>query len=279
MKLHCSKIRVEYATARPWGPRQPEIRLMTKFRPIAGYVVSWLLFLTLSALCRSGEVPTAADRQHIGLLGPGDAISIQVFGQPDVTNVYVAEDGTISVPLVGNIQVGGMTPVEAAARVAKALKDGGFYIDPHVTILVTTPRSQLVSVVGEVQASGRYPITPRTTIVDLLAQAGGVKQETASDVGYVLRSDESGHITRYPIKLNGLTDLKDALPTPTLLGGDSLVVPRAEHFYVTGEVTTPGKYNIEAPAESTSVAASTASSCGDWARTANIRSFMSNRET
>ena len=97
---------------------------------------------------------------------------------------------------------------------------------------------------GEVQASGRYPINPRTTIVDLLAQAGGVK-ETASDMGYVLRSDENGHISRYPVNLTGLTDLKDALPTPTLLGGDSLVVPRAEHYYVLGEVATPGKYSIE----------------------------------
>lgn len=177
-------------------------------------------------------------------LGAGDSVSIQVFGQPDVTSVYVGDDGSISVPLVGNVQVGGLSPVEAAARVAKALKDGGFFVDPHVAIIVTQPRSQLVSVLGEVQNSGRYPINPRTTIVDLLAQAGGVK-ETASDVGFVLRSDDSGHVNRYPVKLNGLTDIKDALPTSTLLGGDSLVVPRAERFYVYGEVTTPGTYHLE----------------------------------
>jgi polysaccharide export outer membrane protein len=177
-------------------------------------------------------------------LGAGDSVSIQVFGQPDVTNVYVGDDGTISVPLVGNIPVAGLSPVQAAAKVAKALKDGRYFIDPHVTILVTQPHSQLVSVLGEVQNSGRYPINPRTTIVDLLAQAGGVR-ETASDVGYVLRSDDNGHVSRYPIKLDGLTDIKDALPTPTLLGGDSLVVPRAERYYVYGEVTTPGTYRIE----------------------------------
>ena len=70
-------------------------------------------------------------------------------------------------------------------------------------------------------------------------------KETAADIGYVLRSDDNGHINRYPIKLNGLTDLKDALPTATLLGGDSLVVPRAEHYFVVGEVFTPGKFAIE----------------------------------
>src|SRR5262249_38242513 len=126
----------------------------------------------------------------------------------------------------------------------KALKTGGYFVEPHVSIVVTQPRSQLVSVIGEVQSAGRYPISPATTIVDLLAQAGGVK-DTASNVGYVLRSDGNGHINRYPISLSGLTDVKDVLPTPTLLGGDSLVVPRAEHYYVTGAVTTPGAYRIE----------------------------------
>jgi polysaccharide biosynthesis/export protein len=216
---------------------------MSKFRSFAGLLAVGLL-LTLSAVCRSAEVPAIADQEHMSKLGAGDSVSIQVFGQPDITNVYVGDDGTVSVPLVGNVQVAGISPVEAANKVAKALKDGGYFIDPHVTILVTQPRSQLVSVLGEVQTAGRYPINPRTTILDLLAQAGGVK-ETASNVGYLLRTDDNGHVNRYPVKLDGLTDLKDALPTSTLLGGDSLLVPRAEHYYVYGEVTTPGTYRIE----------------------------------
>jgi polysaccharide biosynthesis/export protein len=219
------------------------VGLMTKLRVIAA-IFAVVLLLTLSAVCRSAEVPVTADQQHMSQLGPGDSVSIQVFGQPDATNAHVSDDGTISVPLVGNIQVAGLSQVEAATRVAKALKDGGYFVDPHVTIVVMQARSQLVSVVGEVQSAGRYPINPGTTIVDLLAQAGGVK-ETASDVGYVLRSDGDGHISRYPVALNGLTGIKDALPTATLLGGDSLVVPRVENFYVTGEVTTPGTYHLE----------------------------------
>jgi polysaccharide biosynthesis/export protein len=217
---------------------------MTRFRPFAAVLALGLLLAIGAAICRSAEAPTTADQQHMSPLGPGDSVSIQVFGQPDSTIVYVDDDGTISVPLVGSIPVAGLSPVAAAARVAKALKDGGYFLDPHVTVMVTKPRSQLVSVVGEVQASGRYSINPRMTIVDLLAQAGGVK-ETASDEGYVLRSDDGGHVNRYPIKLNGLTDLRDALPTPTLLDGDSLVVPRAERCFVAGEVVTPGTFRIE----------------------------------
>jgi polysaccharide export outer membrane protein len=245
MRLHCSKIRLDLR--RPFLGRCQltiagiNVGLMTKFRPFAGVIALGLL-LTLNAVCRSAEGSASAD--HNSHLGPGDSVSIQVFGQPEVTNVYVGDDGTISVPLVGNIAVAGISPVEASARVAKALKDGGYFVDPHVTIQVIQARSQLVSVLGEVGTTGRFPITPRTTIVELLAQAGGVK-ETAADIGYVLRGDDNGHINRYPIKLNGLTDLKDALPTATLLGGDSLVVPRAEHYFVVGEVFTPGKFAIE----------------------------------
>lgn len=215
---------------------------MTHFRPFAA-VFAVALVLTLGTVSRSAELPKPGERPHVTELAPGDPVSIQVLGQTDATNLYVGDDGTINVPLAGSVQVAGLSPVDAAARVAKALKDGGYFVDPHVTI-VTQPSSQVVTVLGEVRNIGRFPITPGTTILDLLAQAGGLK-ETASDVGYVQRRDDNGHINRYPVKLNGLTDLKDSLPTSTLLAGDSLIVPPAEHYYVTGEVASPGKYYIE----------------------------------
>ena len=215
---------------------------MTKFLRFEAVLAIGMLF-TLGALCRAAD-PPASVGQHLSQLGPGDSVTIRIYGQPDSDNAYVGDDGTINVPLVGNVQVAGLSAIEAAARVAKALKDGGYFLDPHVTIAVTESRSQLVSVMGEVGTVGRYPITPRTTIVELLTQAGGLR-ETASDTGYVLRADNSGHVNRYPVKLNGLTDLKETLPTATLLGGDSLLVPRAEHCFILGMVTSPGKIPIE----------------------------------
>ncbi|MEJ0005611.1 MAG: polysaccharide biosynthesis/export family protein [Steroidobacteraceae bacterium] len=215
---------------------------MKTFRRLAE-VFSIGLLVCISAIGRSAEAPPSADRPHISQLGPGDPISVQISGQADATNVFVGDDGMINLPLVGAIPVAGLSVVEAGARVAKALKDGGYFVDPIVTI-VTQPRSQVVTVLGEVHTPGRFPVTPGTTILDMLAQAGGVK-ETASDVGYVQRRDESGHINRYPVNLNGLTDLKDTLPTSSLMGGDSLVVPPAGSYFVNGEVTTPGKFYIE----------------------------------
>jgi len=81
-------------------------------------------------------------------------------------------------------------------------------------------------------------------LVDLLAQAGGVK-ENAADIGYVLHTDEAGQSSRHPVNLNVVKDNQDAPTTWALLGGDSLFVPRAEQFSVEGEVTAPGRYRME----------------------------------
>jgi polysaccharide export outer membrane protein len=81
-------------------------------------------------------------------------------------------------------------------------------------------------------------------VIDLLALAGGTK-DTASDLGYVVRTDDAGQVSRYPVNLNVLTNSNEPPPTWTLRGGDRLVVPRAEHFSVEGEVSAPGRYRIE----------------------------------
>jgi len=220
------------------------VKLMMQPRIAATLWAVSLLLVFRVAMSHAAAGAAPAPDHHMSELGPGDSISIQIFGQPDITSLYVGDDGTISVPLAGPVQVGGVSPVEAAQRVAKALKSGGYFVDPHVTLLVTQSRSQLVSVLGEVQTSGRYVITPRTTVIELLAQAGGVK-DTAAEVGYLLRSDASGRVDRIPVSLNGISTAQGALPNPTLMGGDSLVVPRAEHFFVYGEVATPGMYRLE----------------------------------
>ena len=178
-------------------------------------------------------------------LGAGDSVNIQVYGQPDMTTtVYVSDDGTLPVPLAGPVQVAGLSPAEASQRIEKALKDGRFLIDPHVTLTVAISRSQRVSVLGQVGHPGLYPIESSTTIFDLLALAGGAL-ETGSDQIFLLRPDASGNVHRYPIDLRGLSEAKGAIPTQQLHGGDSVFVPLAQQFYIYGEVTSPNKYRVE----------------------------------
>lgn len=187
----------------------------------------------------------ASGSQRLLQLGPGDSVAVQVYGQPDMSaTVYISDDGTIPVPLVGAVQVGGQSPAEAARKIEAAFRDGKFLVDPHVTIIVTQTRSQRISVLGEVGTPGRYSIESNETIFDVLAQAGGAK-ETAADIVYLLRPDKDGQIERIAINLKGLTNDQKMLPTQALQGGDSIFVPRAQQYYIFGEVAAPNMYRIE----------------------------------
>jgi polysaccharide biosynthesis/export protein len=191
------------------------------------------------------KVPGIPDDRRLVELGPGDQLTLEVYGQPDMNStLYVGNDGTISVPLAGPVQVAGLTPVTAAKRVETALSAGQYLVSPHVTIAVLVGKSQRVSVLGEVHTPGRYPIEPNTSVFDLLAQAGGTTQDSA-DVIYVSRHAADGSIDRYPVDLKVLSDSLGKDSSRTLQSGDEIMVPRAEQFYIYGEVTTPNKYRIE----------------------------------
>jgi polysaccharide export outer membrane protein len=199
---------------------------------------------------RSPPTSTAsqlAETSPIIQLGPSDTVSIGVYGQPDMNaTVYISDDGTVPVAFAGAVKVAGLSPADAAKQIEKALRDGKFFNDPHVTITLVQSRSQRVSVLGEVGTVGRFPIESNTTLFDLLALAGGLK-ETAASVIYLLRTDTDGKLVRYPIKLDlaGSNDALAAVPTHSLKGGDSILVPHAEYYYMYGEVARPDRYRLE----------------------------------
>lgn len=203
--------------------------------------------LSQTAPAQSPTLTQIYDKSETPLLqlGVGDEIKFQVYGQNDMdTVVSIADDGTVRIPLAGAVNIAGQSPTEAAHNLEKALRDGKFLVNPQVTLTVTQTRSQRVSVLGEVRTPGRYTVDSRTTIFDLLAQAGGVSPE-GGDVIYLMRADKDGTIARYPINLKGFEDSKFSLPTETMKSGDSIFVPKADQFYISGEVTTPGKYRLE----------------------------------
>ncbi len=191
------------------------------------------------------DAQAVEESRRLVQLGPGDSVTISVFGQPDMaTTTYIGDDGTLSVPLAGVINVQGMSPAEAARRVEKELRAKKILVDPHVTLSAIVSRSQRVSVVGEVGRPERYVIESHIAILDLLAQAGGVT-ENAADTIYVLHPDKDGSVVRREVSLKGLSKGSLAAGAQTLQAGDTLFVPRAEQFYIYGEVSASGKFRIE----------------------------------
>ncbi len=171
---------------------------------------------------------------------------MKVFGQPSMdSTMYVADDGSVRVPLAGPVNVAGLSPSEAAERVEAALRSGQFLIDPHVTFAVLQTRSQRVSVIGEVRTPGRFPIESNTTVLDLIAQAGGTT-EKAGDIVYILRANATGGVDRTEVNVKSLVgDRNTATALLNLQGGDRLYVPPAQNFYIAGEVRTPNTYRLE----------------------------------
>jgi polysaccharide export outer membrane protein len=193
------------------------------------------------------DPPLSASKAPLLQLGAGDQVKMEVFGRPEMdTTTYIGDDGSIRVPLAGTVQVAGLSPTAAGQRVEAALRDGQYLVDPHVTLTVVLSRSQRVSVLGEVKNPGRYTMESNTTVLDLLAQAGGAT-EKGSDIIYILRPDNAGNVQRLKVNLNGAVDVKDATPAvlQTLHGGDSIYVPAAEQFYIAGQVHAPAMYRLE----------------------------------
>ncbi len=206
-----------------------------------------LLCGTLAATAAAQDsLPPLAERPLLQL-GPGDQVKMEVFGRPEMdTSTYIADDGSIRVPLAGAVAIGGLSPAEAAEKVEAALRQGQFLVDPHVTFTVVQSRSQRVSVLGEVRSPGRYPMESNTTVLDLIAQAGGATEKGAN-IAYILRPDGIGGVKRIPVNLQGAMDSQDAAPAvlQTVRGGDSIYVPVAEQFYIEGEVRSPAMYRLE----------------------------------
>jgi polysaccharide export outer membrane protein len=166
-------------------------------------------------------------------LGVGDAIRVTVFQQPELTTeTRISERGTITMPLIGEVKVAGLTPVEAGSSIGEGLKRGKYLKNPQVAVALTTLRSQQVSVLGHVARPGRYALDDTSAqLADVLAAAGGISP-TGTDTVTVLR--------------NGKEHKVDVLAKPfKLQGGDTINVERAPVFYIYGEVARSGYYRVE----------------------------------
>jgi polysaccharide biosynthesis/export protein len=219
---------------------------MSRRRRLGGVFFCLVLMIRATAtLALAADDPAGAGRPLVEL-GPGDTVKMEVFGQPDMSQtLLVDDDGTIRVPLAGSVKVGGFSPNEAAQKVEAALKKG-YIIDPQVTLTVMQSRSQRVVVLGEVKSPGRYTIESSATVLDVIAEAGGVTDK-GGDIVYVTRQDGTGTPQRYTVDLKGAIDSQDSAPSvlQTLRGGDRVVVPKAEQFYIAGEVRTPATYRLD----------------------------------
>jgi len=168
----------------------------------------------------SAAAPANADYK----LGPGDTIGVLVFQNPDLSiDARVSESGVVSYPLVGALQLGGLTLPEAEKKIADALRSGGFVRQPQVNIVLRQVRGNQVAVLGQVNRPGRFPLeTFNTRVSDMLAAAGGVTP-TGDDL-LVLTGTREGKPFRKVIDI------------PALFG------PRASQRAIAGDAARHGRH-------------------------------------
>lgn len=183
-------------------------------------------------------------------LGAGDAIKISVFQNPDLTvETRVAESGAVTYPLIGSVELGGLSIADAEQAIARKLRDGGFVQRPQVNILLVQVRGNQVSVLGMVNRPGRYPIeTGNTRVSDMLATAGGAMPSSSVAGGadsVILAGIREGKPFRTEIDIPALFIGGDSERDLPVNGGDILYVHRAPVFYIYGEVQRAGSYRLE----------------------------------
>lgn len=178
-------------------------------------------------------------------LGPEDVLEITVFEMDQFNrSVRVSGDGSIDLPLLGSIRVGGLTPEEASARVAARLKDD-YVQNPQVGIFVKEFNSRRLSLLGAVDRPATYPMLGSRSLLQLLSDAGGITED-ADQFLFVFRQSEDGRRARLTVPLDELLVAGDPSWDIWLQPGDVISVPPREFIEVSvlGAVERPGNYEV-----------------------------------
>ncbi|MGQ9570941.1 MAG: SLBB domain-containing protein [Thermodesulfovibrionales bacterium] len=182
------------------------------------------------------------------LVGSQDVLKISVYEHPDLTTtVRVSEDGKITFPLVGELEVKNLTVQQIEKKIAKRLSDG-IIPNPQVTVFVEQFRGARVTVIGEVAKPGQYEITGPTSVIEAISMAFGMTENAGHTIMLFKRGSSKGNNPDYKkiaIDVDRLFKEGDLSLNFQLQNGDIIYVPKIDFFYIYGEVNRPGIYRIE----------------------------------
>ena len=180
------------------------------------------------------------------IVGEGDVLKITVYDHDDLTTtVRISGEGAINLPLIGQLDVKGLTLSEISQKIAALFADG-YIIDPQVNIFIQDFRSKKAFIMGEVNKPGLHVLHGSTTFLELLSAAGGLTKN-AGDKAIIKRKSSSPDIDEriITIDLKSLIEKGDTSMDIPIMDSDSIYITKAGVFYVTGEVKKPDAYKYE----------------------------------
>ncbi len=185
-------------------------------------------------------VSSAAHAREL-MIGAGDLLEVSLYGMPDFkTDVRVSSGGEISLPMLGTVSVRGLSVEQGATLIERNLSEKGIFNDPHITVFVKEYATQGISVLGEVQKPGIYPLLGERNLYDAISSAGGTTPKAGRFV-MVTRRNDPQHPLQVPL-LSGADSMKNNV---TVEPGDTIVVSKAGVVYVVGDVHQPGGFVME----------------------------------
>ena len=203
-------------------------------------------------------------------VGPKDLLEITVFELPELNQtVRVSEDGSITLSLLGKVDVAGLTAQELEKRLA-ALLDKQYTKGAHVTVFIK--EYQKISVIGAVGRPGQYELVGPMTLLEVIAQAGGLTAQAMNEL-FIYRQDPSGKQTRIVIKIEDLTIKGDPNVNIQLQPKDVVTIPIDQTLtvFVYGEVKSPGAIPFQSSKRITLIQAiAQAGGTTEWAKRTKI---------
>ena len=208
------------------------------------FVVTMSIFASTALMAQSGSEPStptagspaatqpaqnveaSAAKAHDNsfVIGNDDVLAINVWKEPDVSrSIPVRSDGKISLPLVGEVQATGRTPLKLEEEIAARLKN--YIAEPEVTVIVQQINSQKFNILGQVNKPGSYVISNSATVLDAIALAGGFRDFAKQKSIYILRQDADGSQTRLPFNYKEVVKGKNSGQNIKLQPRDTIVVP------------------------------------------------------
>jgi polysaccharide biosynthesis/export protein len=186
----------------------------------------WAQNIDPPAPAAASALPQSANKAHDAsfIIGNDDVLAINVWKEPDVSrNIPVRSDGKISLPLVGELQAAGRTPLQLELDIATRLRT--YIAAPEVTVMVQEIHSQKFNILGQVAKPGSYPLEVATTVLDAIAAAGGFRDFANQKGIYILRQNPGGGQSRIAFNYKSVIKGKNLQQNIKLEPRDTIVVP------------------------------------------------------
>lgn len=179
-------------------------------------------------------------------VGEGDILKINVYDHSDLaTLARVTGDGMITFPLIGQIEVAGLSISQICDKIQSMLGDG-YLINPQVTLFIEEFRSKKVSVLGQVYQPGLYKLQGHTSLLELISKSGGLTTKAGKNATITRKTDTpESPLKTITVNIKELVENGDTSRNVPIMDGDSIYISKAEVIYVNGQVRNPSKYKYE----------------------------------